>query len=93
MFTDSARIVRSEGVLSRVLDGEAVLLDTDGGAYFGLNSVGTRAWEILATPGATRGSLIATLLREFEVTRDVLERDVDALLTGLEQRKLIHITP
>lgn len=93
MFTDSSRIVRSEGVLSRVLDGEAVLLDTDGGAYFGLNKVGTRAWEILAAPDATRGSLIATLLREFEVARDVLERDVDDLLTGLEQRKLVRITP
>lgn len=92
MLSDSSKIVRSEGVLSRVLDGEAVLLDTEGGAYFGLNAVGTRAWELIGA-GTTRAALVGTLLAEFEVTRDVLQRDVDDLLAGLEQRKLIRITP
>lgn len=92
MLSKSSKIVRSEGVLSRVLDGEAVLLDTEGGAYFGLNVVGTRAWELIGEAGTTRGALVDALLAEFDVTSDVLERDVDELLAGLEQRKLICIT-
>jgi hypothetical protein len=93
MLSDSSNIVRSEGVLSRVLDGEAVLLDTEGGAYFGLNAVGTRAWELIGPTGTTRAALVDALLTEFEVTRDVLQRDIDDLLAALEQRKLVRITP
>lgn len=91
MLSDSAKIARSEGVLSRVLDGEAVLLDTEGGAYFGLNAVGTRAWELIGQTGITRAELLAAMLAEFDVAPDVLERDLADLLRGLEQRKLIHV--
>lgn len=90
MLTDSTKIARSAGVLSRVLDGEAVLLDTEGGAYFGLNAVGTSAWELIGA-GTTRGALVEALFARFEVARDVLERDVDDLLLGLERRKLVHL--
>lgn len=91
MVTETTKIARSEGVLSRVLEGEAVLLDTDGGAYFGLNSVGTRAWELIGAQGISKGALVDGLLAEFDVARDVLERDVTDLLSGLLQRKLIRI--
>jgi len=92
MLSDSAKIARSEGVLSRVLDGEAVLLDTNGGAYFGLNTVGTRAWELIGTTGTTRAELFAALLAEHDVASEVLERDLADLLAGLQQRKLIVIS-
>lgn len=91
MLPDSTKISRAPGVLSRVLDGEAVLLDTEGGAYFGLNAVGTRAWELIGQAGTTRAALIAALFAELEVAREVLERDVDDLLAGLEQRKLVRL--
>lgn len=91
MLPDSTKISRSEGVLSRVLDGEAVLLDTEGGAYFGLNAVGTRAWELIGATGTTKGALVDALLAEHDVTREVLDRDVDDLLAGLEQRKLVRL--
>ena len=84
------KIARSDGVLSRVLDGEAVLLDTDGGAYFGLNAVGTRAWELIGPSGTTDDALVTALLAEFDVTRDVLAKDVADLLAGLQKRGLIR---
>ena len=92
MLPDSTKISRSEGVLSRVLEGEAVLLDTVGGAYFGLNAVGTRAWELIGAGGTTKGELVGALLAELDVTREVLDRDVDELLAGLSQRGLVHLT-
>ena len=91
MMPNSTKITRTEGVLSRVLDGEAVLLDTEGGAYFGLNAVGTRAWELIGAAGTTKAALVDALLAEHEVTREVLERDIDDLLVGLEQRKLVRL--
>lgn len=86
------KIARSPGVLSRVLDGEAVLLDTEGGAYFGLNAVGTRVWELIGAAGTTRAGLLEALLSELDVTPEVLERDLTELLSGLEKRKLIRVT-
>jgi len=83
------KIARSEGVLSRVLDGEAVLLDTDGGAYFGLNAVGTRVWELIGAAGTTEADLLTTLLTEFDVSREVLAKDLTDLLAGLQKRGLI----
>jgi hypothetical protein len=86
------KIARSPDVLSRVLDGEAVLLDTQGGAYFGLNVVGTRVWELIGTEGTTKRAIVAALLREFDVAADTLERDVTELVAGLEKRGLIRVT-
>ena len=83
------KIARSEGVLSRVLDGEAVLLDTDGGAYFGLNAVGTRVWELIGAAGTTEADLLTALLAEFDVSREVLTKDLTDLLAGLQKRGLI----
>jgi hypothetical protein len=91
MLSDSAKIARTDGVLSRVLDGEAVLLDANGGAYFGLNAVGTRVWELIGTTGTSQSELIAALLAEFEVGRDVLENDVADLIGKLLERKLIRV--
>ncbi len=92
MQSETTKIARSEGVLSRVLDGEAVLLDTEGGAYFGLNAVGTRVWELIGEAGATEAALMTALLREFDVGPDVLARDLADLLAGLEKRGLVKIT-
>lgn len=85
------KIARSDGVLSRVLDGEAVLLDTEGGAYFGLNAVGTRVWELIGAAGTTEADLLAALLAEFDVSREVLAKDLSDLLAGLQKRGLIKI--
>ncbi len=86
------KIARSDGVLSRVLDGEAVLLDTDGGAYFGLNAVGTRVWELIGKAGTTDAALLDALLAEFDVARDVLAKDLADLLAGLQKRGLIKVS-
>ena len=92
MQSETAKSARGEGVLARVLDADAVLLDMEGGAYFGLNAVGTRVWELIGEAGATEAALMAGLLREFDVGRDVLARDLADLLAGLEKRGLIKIT-
>jgi hypothetical protein len=73
----------------RVLDGEAVLLDLASGKYFGLNRVGTRAWELLAE-GHAFGEMHTALLREFDVQAEVLEADLRGLVTELSGRGLIR---
>jgi PqqD family protein of HPr-rel-A system len=75
-------------VLARVLDGEAVLLDLGSGSYFGLNDVGTRAWELLATPHDL-AELTRRLHAEYDVEPAVLEADLRRWLQELSARGLI----
>lgn len=85
---DTQRFRLSSEVLSKVLDGEAVLLDLKSGTYFGLNPVGTRVWELLQS-GSAMGDVRAKLLDEFEVTAETLEADLVELLEQLKARGLI----
>jgi hypothetical protein len=87
---DEQRLTCSPDVLSRVLDGEAVLLDLESGEYFGLNDVGTRFWELVST-GSTYGDAREVLLAEFDVDRQTIEADLDQLITSLMHRKLVKI--
>jgi hypothetical protein len=87
-FADEQRFSQSPEVVSRVLDGEAVLLDLASGKYLGLNAVATRAWELIGA-GKSLAEMRSVLFDEFEVTRDVLDRDLTELLETMRARGLI----
>jgi hypothetical protein len=87
-FADEQRFSQSPEVVSRVLDGEAVLLHLASGKYLGLNAVATRAWELIGA-GKSLGEMRSALLDEFEVARDDLDRDLTELLESMRARGLI----
>ena len=82
------RVTIPEDVAVRDLDGEAVLLHLGSGAYFGLDSVATRVWNLLAEHQSTE-AVISLLLQEFEVDEERLREDLDALLTQLLTQHLL----
>ncbi len=86
---DERRFAVSRRVLSRVLDGDAVLLDLGSGNYFGLNAVGTAIWQALGE-GATVAELEARVLAEFDVDRATARRELEDLLADLLARGLIE---
>ncbi|MBM4356747.1 MAG: PqqD family protein [Deltaproteobacteria bacterium] len=86
--SDDARFLQSAQVLSRILDGEAVLLDLEGGAYLGLNDVGTVVWGALGE-GLTLAEACTRVTAAFEVDEATARRDVEALLDELLRRGLI----
>jgi hypothetical protein len=83
------RFARSGEVISRVIDGEAILLDLSSGRYLGLNDVATRVWALLEE-GPTFGAIREALLSEFDVAPDVLEGDLDRLFADMLSRGLIR---
>jgi hypothetical protein len=82
------RVTVRDGVMFNRVGDEIVLLDLDSGTYFGLDAVGGRVWDLLSN-SATIAETIETLLAEFDVARDVLERDVFRLVGELEEKGLI----
>lgn len=78
------------GILFRDLAGEAVLLDPQAGIYFGLNEVGTRAWNLFTT-GASLDTVRATLLAEYDAPSVRIWDDLLALVRDLLSHGLVEI--
>ncbi len=79
----------SDDVVFRDLAGEAVILNLATGTYFGLDSVGTRFWHLMAEHGSTE-KVIEGLLAEYEVEEGQLRRDLDALIRQLMDKGLVR---
>ena len=78
------------GVLCREIDGEAVLLDTEAGIYFGLNETGTRAWALIGG-GAPLAAVWAGLLADYDVEEARIWQDLLELVRGLAHHGLVEI--
>ena len=71
------------------MDDQIIVADMRSGHYLGLDGVGARVWDLIGK-GATRGGIVMRLSSEYEVSTDVLERDVARLLQDLMERRLIE---
>lgn len=87
-MTDHARIVRCEDLLEADVNGEIVALHIDKGQCYGMNSVASRIWELLAEPRSPT-EICALLQQEFEVDADTCRSDVNALLDDFRAEGLI----
>jgi hypothetical protein len=77
-------------VVFRQLEDESVLLNLKSGTYFGLDSVGTRIWQLLIEHGRLE-RVLDELASEYSAERDVLERDLLSLGRQLCERELMEV--
>lgn len=88
-ITYSQRVKVADGVLVRVLGDEAVLLNLETKAYYGLDEVGTRIWTVLTESGSVQEAY-DILLAEYEVDAETLREDLDHLLEELFAQGLLE---
>ncbi len=91
VFASDSMVTRNEGLVSADMDGETVMMSIENGKYFGMDSIGSRIWEIIEQPRSV-SQLCAILLEEFDVEPDQCERDVTEFLEELIKEKLIKVT-
>lgn len=84
------RIVVSEHVVTRLVDGMTVLLDTNSGRTFSLDDTGTHAWQALIEAPSVQAA-VEQLEREYEAEPGVLERDVLTLIDRLAASQLVNL--
>jgi hypothetical protein len=72
------------------LGGEAVLLNTDSGTYYGLNSVGTAIWRLLQQPRSI-AELCELVAAEFAVTPERCKPDVIQFVGMLYEQRLLLV--
>jgi hypothetical protein len=78
----------SDDVVFREVDGEAVILNLASGIYFGLDSVGTRIWQLIEQHQQL-SRVLAQLGLEYEAPQEELERDLLRLVTELTDKGLV----
>ena len=89
-ITIHTKVSQSTEVVASEMDDEVVMMSIEQGAYFGLDPVGSRIWEIIEKP-VDVSALCDQLLEEFEVTRDVCEGDTLSFLNKLSDDKLLEV--
>ena len=83
-------VTHSDHLLTTELDGETVMMSLTQAAYFGLDTTAQRIWNLIAKPCRV-SEVVVILMAEFDVARDVCERQVCAFLTELNKEGLIRI--
>ncbi len=73
-------------------DDELVMLAPEQEAYFGLNAMGRRIWELLET-SQTPGALRDFLVTEFNVAPDDCLADVLSFVNQLADAHLVSVNP
>lgn len=86
----TTRLTIPARVLFRELAGEAVLLQTESGLYFGLDEIGTRIWSLLQQHGEV-GRVYEEMLAEYAVSPERLREDLLQLIATLITRGLLEI--
>lgn len=91
MLPGNSLIVVSKDQVSCELADEVAILSLKDHIYYGLNPVGARVWQLLQKQ-MTLAALFDTLLSEYDVDANHLERDLNDLLNTLAQQGLVEIS-
>ena len=83
----------SKDLIHREIAGEHILvpageLALHRSGVFVINELGAEIWTML-TDGKDRDAIIAGLLAEYDVTEDVLTKDVEEFLVTLKEEKFL----
>jgi hypothetical protein len=93
MTTHSAtltlRVKPAPHVFSREFEGELVVLDMDGGDYFGLDALGRKLWEGLVA-GQNAQEIAVALSAEVDAPVETLEADLAALTHEMLEKGLVQ---
>lgn len=84
-----SRVRIPSAVLFQELAGEMVLLDLEGGTYFGLDETGTRIWQLLAERRPLR-AIHTALVDEYDVDAHQLEADLLRLVREFTRHGLVE---
>lgn len=76
------------GLAERIIDGEALIVNAEGGEILVLNEVGAFAWSLLDGQHDV-ASIVGAVLAEFDVDPATARLDVETFLSSLKQHDLL----
>jgi len=82
---------RDEEVASKVIDGEAIIINLANGVYYSMDKVGALIWDLLQA-GCTLEEMILAVTDQYDVSREEAESNVRELVQELIQENLVVST-
>lgn len=90
MVQRDSYLIKDDDVLFTSMGEDAVLLHVNRGDYYSLNKVGARLW-VLADGTKSVADLAVLITEEFDISRDVAEKDILEMAEQLEREGLVEI--
>ncbi len=84
-------VAQSPELVSTSLEGQTALMSIVNGAYYGMDRVGSRVWELIEQPRAV-SAVVDQLLKEFAVERATCEQHVLTFVQKLADADLLQVT-
>jgi hypothetical protein len=83
------RFIQNKSIVQSKIGEEVVMLDMESGFYFGLNSVASVIWGLMANEIGFE-ELIDQLMAQFEVEKSLCETDTKELLDQMLEKNIIR---
>lgn len=80
---------RKVHIVAEKLEDHLVMLDTEKGKYYSLNTVAVRIWELLEKPQSL-DELCTILTKEFEVEPEQCQKEVKEHLAQMQKLELVE---
>jgi hypothetical protein len=89
-ITLQTKLQASVNVVVSQLDEELVMMGIENSAYYSIDNVGARAWELLAEPHAI-SEICDVITSEYAVSRAQCEQDMLEWLGEMVKENLVHV--
>jgi len=83
-------VARNSTLIASEVDGELVMMSMMAGQYYGLDTIGTRIWQLLESECSVQ-ELCGRLTGEFAVSADECAKDVLAFLHELQRHDIVIV--
>ncbi|NJD90496.1 MAG: lasso peptide biosynthesis PqqD family chaperone [Geobacter sp.] len=83
-------ISQIDDIVASDIEDEKVMMSIEKGEYFGLEPIGSRIWEMMATPVKV-SAIIDAMLNQYDIDRQTCENDVLKFLSELNDAGIIRI--
>lgn len=84
------RLVREEHLFTSDIDDEIVMADMQNDAYYGLDSIGSRIWQLLEEP-RTLHEICQRLIEVYAVEESICQSEVVEFAQQLLDRKIVRV--
>jgi hypothetical protein len=82
---------RGEEVAAKVIDGEAIIINLANGIYYSMDKVGGLIWDLLQV-GYNLEEIIVAVTERYDVSRERVQADVEALVDELLRENLVTLS-
>ncbi len=82
MTSTTIPITRNPNQVAAEIDGDLVMMNIEQGEYYGITGVGSRIWELLATPITVAG-IVRVICTEYDVEEAQCQADTQAFVEEL----------